>query len=74
MCVRFIVLMQNAALCVVFALSFFSGGVANAVFADDNKDNVDDPLFICGHDTDACNALKRVRDSEVATAVSWGIV
>ena len=63
-------LLQNAALCIVFALAFFSGGMANAVFANQNADNVDDTTFVCGYDLDACNDLKQVRDSEVATAVS----
>ena len=63
-------MLQNAALCVIFALGFFSGAVANAVFANENADNVDDVSFVCSHNLDACNDLKRVRDSEVATAVS----
>ena len=68
--ILYVVLLQNAALCIVFALGFFAGGVANAVFANENADNVDDITFICGYDLNACNHLKQVRDSEVATAVS----
>ena len=67
---RYAVLLQNAALCIIFALGLFSGAVANSVFANENADNVDDNSFVCGYNLDACNDLKRVRDSEVATMVS----
>ncbi|XP_065914386.1 uncharacterized protein [Dysidea avara] len=48
---------------VVFAISYFSGGVASAVYSNDiDSDDLDD----C--DSDICNDVKRVRDSEAASA------
>ena len=66
-----LLLLQNAALCVVFGLSLFAGGVANAIYAANNAGNMHD---ICDQSTDVindiCDALRRVRDSEAAAAVS----
>ena len=63
--------LQNAALCVVFGLSLFAGGVANAIYAANNVGNMHD---ICDQSpditNDICDALRRVRDSEAAAAVS----
>ena len=65
-------ILQNAALCVVFGLLFFAGVVANAIYAANNTVSIYD---ICDQSTDIandiCDALRRVRDSEVAAAVSW---
>ena len=62
---------QNAALCVVFGLSLFAGGVANAIYAANNAGIIYD---ICDQstdiDNDICDAFRRVRDSEAAAAVS----
>ena len=71
-------LLQNAILCGVFALSFLAGGVANAVYADDNADLVlkyrEGCEFINDYDftelKEFCKDLKRVRDSQAAAAVS----
>ena len=55
----------------MFGLSLFAGGVANAIYAANNAGNIRD---ICDQSTDItndiCDALRRVRDSEVAAAVS----
>ena len=55
----------------MFGLSLFAGGVANAIYAANNAGNIHD---ICDQSTDItndiCDALRRVRDSEVAAAVS----
>ena len=66
--------LQNAALCIVFGLSLFAGGVANAIYAANNAETIDDISITCDQSTettnDFCNAFKRVRDSEAAAAVS----
>ena len=66
-----LLILQNAALCIVFGLSLFAGGVANAIYAANNAGNMHD---ICDQSTDVindiCDALRRVRDSEAAAAVS----
>ena len=66
-----LLILQNAALCVVFGLSLFAGGVANAIYAANNAGSIDD---ICDQfpdiTNDICDALRRVRDSEAAAAVS----
>ena len=66
-----LLILQNAALCIVFALSLFAGGVANAIYAANNARNMHD---ICDQSPDVtndiCDALRRVRDSEAAAAVS----
>ena len=55
----------------VFGLSLFAGVVANAIYAANNTVSIYD---ICDQSTDIandiCDALRRVRDSEVAAAVS----
>ena len=67
--------LQNAALCVVFGLSLFAGGVANTIYSANNAGTIDDMGNLCDHSdditADICDALKTVRDSEAATAVSW---
>ena len=67
-------MLQNAAFCAVFGLSLFAGGVANAIYAANNSNTIDDISVICNQPTDIsgdlCDALKRVRDSEAAAAVS----
>ena len=63
--------LQNAALCVVFGLSMFAGGVANAIYAANNTVSIDDTCDQSPDITnDICDALRRVRDSEAAAAVS----
>ena len=66
--------LQNAALCIVFGLSLFAGGVSNAIYAANNAETIDDISNICDQSTDIttdfCNVFKRVRDSEAAAAVS----
>ena len=55
-------------------LSLFAGGVANAIYAANNAETIDDISNTCDQSTDIntdfCNAFKRVRDSEAAAAVS----
>ena len=67
-------ILQNAALCAVFGLSLFAGGVANAIYATNNAKTINDISDICDQATnissDLCGALERVRDSEAAAAVS----
>ena len=61
--------LQDVGISVVFAISYFSGGVASAVYSNDiDSDDLDD----C--DSDICNDVKRVRDSEAASAVSLAVV
>ena len=56
-------------------MSFFAGGVANAVYAGDNADLYDDYERTCDQDNlpqeaeDACDNLRTVRNSEGAAAV-----
>ena len=67
-------------LCGIFALSFLAGGVANAVYAADNAEIVDDTTHACelvrqqysylSELKDLCDDRERVRDSEAAAAVS----
>ena len=60
----------------IFALGFFAGGVANAVYASDNADNYDEIENFCDLNNlpqeteDFCDDLRTVRDSEGAAAVS----
>ena len=62
---------ECCSVCVVFGLSMFAGVVVNAIYATNNTVSIDD---ICDQSTDIandiCDALRRVRDSEVAAAVS----
>ena len=64
-------ILRNAALCVAFGLSLFAGVLANAIYAANNTVSIHDT---CDQSTDIanyiCDALRRVRDSEVAAAVS----
>ena len=62
--------MQNVALCIVFGLSLFAGGVSNAIYAANNAETIDDISSTYDQSTDFCNAFKRVRDSEAAAAAS----
>ena len=66
-----LLILQNAALCVVFGLSLFAGVVANAISAANNTVSIYD---ICDQSTDIandiCDALRRVRDSKVAAAAA----
>ena len=64
--------LQDAGISIVFAISFFSGGVASAVYSSDNADTYDD--IGCTSSTDFCNDLARVRNSEGASAVSCVVV
>ena len=67
-------LLQNAALCVVLGLSSFAGGVSNAIYAANNAEAIDAISYTCDQsydiNADFCNALKRIRDAEIAAAVS----
>ena len=61
----------------VLAVSLLAGGVANAKYASDNADNYDDIEQFCELDglnsqaEDFCNDVKKLRDSEIAAAVSY---
>ena len=70
---------QKATLCIIFAIPIFAGGVINAVYAAENAKTVDNFDHICNHTDfnelpdstmEFCGALRRVRDSEAAAAVS----
>ena len=69
--------LQDAGISVVFAISYFSGGVASAVYSSDNADFYEDNLeFACDRtqnddDEDFCSDFRRVRNSEGASAVSY---
>ena len=64
----------------VFVLSLLSGGAASAAYASDNDDFYDNYETICSspyavnYVEDTCNDIKRVRDSEAAAAVSYGVL
>ena len=68
------VTLQNAALCIVFGLSLFAGGVSNAIYAANNAETIDDIDNICDQyfssNMEFCYALKEIRDAEAAAAVS----
>ena len=71
-----LLILQNAALCVVFGLSLFARVVANAIYAANNTVSI--TLYdICDQSTDItndiCDALRRLRESEAAAAVSCEI-
>ena len=79
----FLYLLQNAVMCSLLTLSFLAGGVANAIYADDNADLVLKRREACKFLNDyatqfdypkareACKGIKRVRDFQAAAAVSY---
>ena len=66
----------------LFVLSLLSGGAASATYASDNDDFYNDYEDLCTNQNanqfnfveDVCNDIKRVRDSEAASAVSYTYV
>ena len=75
-------LLQDIVISAVFVISLLSGGAASAAYASDNDDIYDNYRFICASDyadqvtvaEDSCNEIQRVRDSEGAAAVSYGVL
>ena len=79
----FLYLLQNVVMCSLLALSFLAGGVANAIYADDNADlalkNREGCKLLNYFDTENhypkakkfCKDIKRVRDFQTAAAVSY---
>ena len=64
----------------VFVVSLLIGGSVSAAYASDNDDFYDNYEATCSspyladYVEDICNDMKRVRDSEAATAVSYGVL
>ena len=57
----------------LLTLSLLAGGVANSVYASDNADAYDQIEPFCDQNSqieDFCDDVKRLRDSEIAAAVS----
>ena len=77
-------LLQDIVISAVFVISLLSGGAASAAYASDNDDFYNEyrtqqfctSAFADQYDfiEDACNDIQRVRDSEGASAVSYGIL
>ena len=71
--------MQDVANSVVFVLSLFAGGTANAAYSADNADDRDNK-YRCDRRNlnddlqDACDNLDTVISAEGATAVSFSII
>ena len=64
-------ILQNATICVLFAISFLVEGIFNAIYAADNGDLHSDLCF--GFETgevEFCDDLKHVVAAEAASAVS----
>ena len=61
----------------LLAVSLLAGGVANATYGSDNADNYDEIEPFCEQDDinsqleDFCNDVKKLRDTEIAAAVSY---
>ena len=66
--------MQDVANSVVFVLSLFAGGTANAAYSADNADIHDDRCNMNDDQQEACDNLETVRNAEGATAVSFSVI